>query len=73
VEWRESDSPPIPIALLLIPKQEIDDRLQQEMEQMAFSPWNTKDLTPLGRINLARMKVYDASAEHRGANARTGN
>jgi catalase len=70
VEWKESDSPPIPIALLVIPKQEIDDRLQQEMERMAFSPWNTRDFTPLGRINLARKKVYDASAEHRVANAR---
>jgi len=72
IEWKESDSPPIPIALLLIPKQEIDDRLQQEMERMAFSPWNTKDLIPLGRINLARKQVYDASAEHRGANTRAG-
>lgn len=73
VEWKESDSPPIPIALLVIPKQEIDDRLQQEMERMAFSPWNTKDLTPLGQINLARKQVYEASAEHRGANIRAGN
>jgi catalase len=73
VEWKESDSPPIPIALLILPRQEIDDRLQREMERMAFSPWNTKDLRPLGRINLARKKVYDASAIHRGANARGRN
>jgi catalase len=70
VEWKEMDSPPVPIALLTIPQQEIDDRLQQKIERMAFSPWNTKDLTPLGRINLARKKVYDASAEHRGADTR---
>lgn len=72
IEWKESDSPPVPIALLVIPKQDIDGRLQQEMERMAFSPWNTKELIPLGRINLARRDVYHASAEHRGANTGAG-
>jgi hypothetical protein len=37
------------------------------MERMAFNPWNTKDFTPLGLINLARKDVYGASAAHRGA------
>ena len=68
IEWKEKDSPPIPIAMLVIPKQELDDHLQQEMELMAFNPWNTKDFTPLGQINLARKRVYDASAVHRRAN-----
>jgi hypothetical protein len=67
IEWKESDSPPIPIATLIIPKQDIDPQLQQEVEHMAFSPWTTKDFTPLGLINLARKNVYDASAFHRGA------
>ena len=67
IEWKESDSPPIPVASLTIPKQNIDDQLQQEMEDMALSPWNTDDIVPLGAINLARKKVYDASAIHRGA------
>jgi catalase len=73
IEWKEKDAPPVPIAMLVLPKQELDDRLQQEVEQMAFSPWNTKDFTPLGRINLAREKVYSASAGHRGANLGAGN
>jgi catalase len=68
IEWKKSDSPPIPIATLTLPKQDIDERLQQVMEEMAFSPWNTKELTPLGVINLARKKVYAASAIHRGGN-----
>jgi len=67
IEWLESDSPPIPIATLNIPKQEFDNQLQTEMENMAFNPWHTKDLTPLGLINLARKKVYDASAMNRGS------
>jgi catalase len=67
IEWKESDSPPIAIGTLIIPKQDFDGQLEEEMEHMAFNPWNTKEFTPLGLINLARKKVYDASANHRGA------
>jgi len=67
IEWQEFDSPPIPIATLTIPKQEFDGQLQTDMEQMAFNPWHTKEITPLGLINLARKKVYDASAIYRGS------
>jgi catalase len=67
IEWKESDSPPIPIATLLISQQDLDPQLQQDMERMAFNPWNTTDFTPLGLINLARKDVYDASASQRGA------
>ena len=68
IEWKESDSPPIPIAGLILPQQDLDLQLAQEIESMAFNPWNTKELRPLGLINLARKKVYDASAFHRGVN-----
>jgi catalase len=71
IEWKESDSPAIALATLIIPKQEFDTQLQQDMEHMAFNPWNTNDLTPLGLINLARKKVYDASAVHRGASVKS--
>jgi catalase len=67
IEWKESDSPPIPVATLIIPKQKFDDQLQKDMEQTAFNPWHTKEITPLGLINLARKKVYDASAINRGS------
>ena len=67
IEWKETDSPPIPIATLIILKQVLDTQLQQDMERMAFSPWNTEEFTPLGLINLARKRVYDASAGNRGA------
>lgn len=67
IEWKESDSPPIPIATLTIPKQDYDEQLQKDMENMAFNPWHTKEHTPLGLINLARKKVYDASARNRGS------
>jgi catalase len=71
IEWRESDSRPIPIATLIIPKQQLDPGLQDDMEHMAFNPWHTEALTPLGLINLARKKVYDASARHRGASTKS--
>jgi catalase len=71
IEWKESDSPPIAIATLIIPKQDLDSQLQQEMEDMAFNPWNTNEFTPLGLINLARKDVYDASASHRGASLKS--
>lgn len=67
IEWKESDAPPIPIATLSLPRQALDAQLQEEMEHMAFNPWNTAQFTPLGLINLARKNVYDASAAHRGA------
>jgi len=67
IEWKEADAPPIFIATLTIPKQDYDEQLQKDMENMAFNPWNTKEHTPLGLINLARKKVYDASAKNRGS------
>jgi catalase len=73
IEWKESDSRPIPIATLVIPKQELDPHLQQEMESMAYNPWNTTDFTPVGLINLARKKVYAASAKNRGASVKSQN
>jgi catalase len=69
IEWKEYDSPPIPLATLVLPKQEIDPQLQLDMEHMAYNPWNTTEFTPLGLINLARKKVYDASATNRGGSA----
>jgi catalase len=71
IEWKESDSPPIAIATLIIPQQNLDPQLQQDMEHMAFNPWNTNEFTPLGLINLARKNVYDASASHRGASLKS--
>lgn len=67
IEWKESDSPPVCIAKLTIPRQNFDSQLQTDMEQMAFNPWHSKDFTPLGLINLARKKVYDASAKTRSS------
>jgi catalase len=71
IEWKESDAPLIAVATLILSKQDFDPELEEAVERMAFNPWNTVDFTPLGRINLARKKVYEASARHRGASVKT--
>jgi catalase len=71
IEWKETDSSPIAIATLIIPSQDPDAQLEQDMEHMAFNPWNTHEFTPLGLINLARKNVYEASAVHRGASLKS--
>jgi hypothetical protein len=69
-EWRESDSPPVAIAQLVIPQQNIYTAEAAEsaraIETMAYNPWHTTDaFRPLGNLNRARKSVYEASAAHR--------
>jgi catalase len=67
VEWREEDAPPITVARLVIPRQEIDPDSEAEIEQAAFNPWNSAsdEYRPLGSMNRARKLVYEASAKLR--------
>ena len=70
VEWKESVSPPIPVATLTLKRQEIsgaDARANaRALDDIAFNPWNTTDeFRPLGNLNRARKVAYDASAHHR--------
>jgi hypothetical protein len=69
-EWEERDAPFATVAELEIPNSNLDDdkrkKLIEDIEKMAFSPWNTKDFKPLGSMNEARRLVYDKSAEKRG-------
>ncbi|CAO3436530.1 hypothetical protein [Azospirillum endophyticum] len=68
VEWTEEASPPIPIATLDIPQQDLlgaEGREQSELvDEMKFNPWNAPpEFRPLGNINRARGVVYARSAE----------
>ena len=70
VEWQARATPPVPVAILTIPKQEValaSTRARaREIEGFAFNPWNTTDeFQPLGHLNRARKAAYDASAAHR--------
>ncbi len=67
VEWPESESPYRPVALLLIPRQEIDTEQQKATcRQLAFNVWHAiADHRPLGGINRLRREVYPISAAWR--------
>jgi Animal haem peroxidase/Catalase len=68
--WRERVSPPVLVASLSIPKQEVDAAEGRAMErlvdQLSFNPWYTTDeFRPLGNMNRARRVAYRASSAHR--------
>jgi hypothetical protein len=70
VEWSEADAPPVRVARLVIPRQDIDladaRAVEDRVDRLAFNPWHTTDeFRPLGHINRARKAVYHASAAHR--------
>lgn len=70
VEWRESDAPVVPVALLTVPRQDLDSAgarsAARRVEQLAFNPWHTtEDFRPLGNLNRARRAAYEAAAAHR--------
>jgi hypothetical protein len=69
-EWKENDAPFATVAELEIPYSNLNDeerkKLDEGIENMAFSPWTTKNFKPLGKMNVARRLVYDKSAEKRG-------
>lgn len=67
VEWIEDVSPPIEIATLEIPQQDLSSpEVRQQAAQMdgtAFNPWNAPEaFRPLGNLNRARGIVYQKSA-----------
>ncbi|MFI7503287.1 peroxidase family protein [Streptomyces sp. NPDC049687] len=70
VEWREEDAPAVPVAILTIPRQELDTAaaraVASRIDQLAFNPWNTTGaFRPLGNLNRARKAAYEASSAHR--------
>jgi hypothetical protein len=66
-EWREQDSPSVPVARIRIPPQSIDDAANRaRCEQVAFNPWHSlAEHRPLGGMNRARREIYAAMAEFR--------
>jgi Catalase len=70
VEWLERDSALIAIGTLTLPQQDLRGeaalRFAAATEPaVAFNPWHTVDLQPLGSMNRARRIAYVASAGHR--------
>jgi catalase len=68
VEWKEQDSPYIPVARIVIPRQQVDDPSKGECENSAFNPWHAlAEHRPLGNMNRARKEIYTALAQFRRA------
>ena len=70
IEWREKNSPPVTVAQLVIPQQDLTTAAAatviQRIDDLEFNPWHTtSDFRPLGNLNRARHMVYTASADHR--------
>ncbi|WP_353619978.1 peroxidase family protein [Mesorhizobium sp. BR1-1-16] len=70
IEWTEANAPPVSVATLTIPKQDIDAAdgraIEALVDQVAFNPWNTtENFRPLGNLNRARKAAYAASSAHR--------
>lgn len=67
VAWDETASPPVHVADLVFPKQNIQSRGQAEFgENLSWNIWRvTADHTPQGSIAMARREVYAASAQLR--------
>jgi hypothetical protein len=69
-DW-EHTSPPIEIATLVVPQQDLDTddgrRRSAAVDGLAFNPWNAPPrFRPLGNLNRARAVVYDMSARRWG-------
>ena len=68
VEWKESDSPLLPVATIEMPPQVVDDSATAACDQLAFTPWHSIPAhKPMGHINRARRYVYAASQAQRHA------
>jgi alpha-tubulin suppressor-like RCC1 family protein len=67
VVWDENDSPPIKVAALVIPQQDITVRGQAEYsELLSYSIWRTlPEMAPVGSIAEVRKVVYQSSAQMR--------
>jgi hypothetical protein len=67
VRWEESVSPPIHVADLILPKQDINARGQAEYgENLSWNIWRvTEDHKPAGSIAEVRRVVYAEAAEQR--------
>jgi hypothetical protein len=67
VEWKESDSPFTEVATIHIPMQKFNSDEQREFcENLSFTPWHSlPEHRPLGNLNRARKKVYEATSRKR--------
>ena len=64
--WNEAESPFQRVALIRIPRQNIDAKGLQTAEHLAFTPWHAlPEHRPLGNMNRTRRVVYEMVSEFR--------
>lgn len=65
--WSEDESPPVRVATLILPRQDLDARGQSAYgENLAYNPWHAlPEHAPVGSLSEARKVVYQASANSR--------
>jgi hypothetical protein len=70
VEWKEDESPYVPVARIRIPRQAIADAAQvAACEDRSFNPWHSlAEHRPLGSMNRARKEIYRALSDFRHGN-----
>jgi hypothetical protein len=72
VEWSETDSLPVSVAMLRIGMQSVDGAsdLATKCESMSFNPWHAlAEHRPMGGMNRLRKVVYQASVAKRAETA----
>lgn len=66
VEWKESESPFIPVATIEIDRQDIAAQNSEFCENLSFSPWHALlEHEPVGGLNRARKIVYQNISRYR--------
>jgi hypothetical protein len=67
VRWEESTSPPVHLATLTLPRQDVDAEGQAQYgENLAFNPWHALAAhAPQGSISAVRRVAYEAAADLR--------
>ena len=65
--WSDADAPPVVVATITFPPQDIDHAEQRAFgDRLSFSPWHGfMAHRPLGSLNRIRRAVYPASADAR--------
>jgi hypothetical protein len=66
-EWEESVSPPIHVAKIIIPVQDLSSAARSQLcENLSFNPWHClPEHRPLGAVNRVRKTIYREMSRHR--------
>ena len=67
IEWEESVSPPIHVAKIIIPVQDLSSAARSQLcENLSFNPWHClPEHRPLGAVNRVRKTIYHEMSRYR--------